>query len=576
MASAVKLLERATALLASDSDTSYRAEVLGSLLIALSETGQFENSTAHAATIEEMADRNLDSRKVAALHVQLANLEHMAGRWSAALTQVATARTLLGIDAGDADLAPVDAIAAHLELARPSPGRLKAATELATRAAEAAERAKLPAVACDALQLLGILSREHDLDRSIDYFHRARLVAEEHNMTFQRVCSHIFQAGTICLANGSIVELERARQQALRIGAIPLAYEVDGILGQQAILRSEYDKAAVDHRRVPGDHPAAPARPLGDVLPVHQGDPRGTSRPSFGDGGDAGRGRQLGWRAGVVRAAVLLRTRADVLRAAGGEPRAGRLRDGPGPRVRRSEPDHPAHVGEVRAGAAPRRTVRPQQLGALRGDHGCRRPVGCGGTSSSSSWRTPYCSAGTVRSAAARRQDGRRRWRPRRSTRWRATWVCGWWPSRRTPTAGASRSRGCGRPRTTSTTRRSRRWPVRAVACCGSSGRRSPSAGAGSSRCRASAAARDHQPRVRGLPAAGGPDREQVDRVPAAHLATDRGEACGEPDDQDTATGSGGTEQFRPDRCPGLSGGRPVGGPIPALMRVLERGTAGG
>ncbi|MFG1816113.1 ATP-binding protein [Kribbella sp. NPDC049174] len=245
MASAVKLLERATALLASDSDTSYRAEVLGSLLIALSETGQFENSTVHAATIEEMADRNLDSRKVAALHVQLANLEHMAGRWSAALTQVATARTLLGVDAGDADLAPVDAIAAHLELARPSPGRLKAATELATRAAEAAERAKLPAVACDALQLLGILSREHDLDRSIDFFHRARLVAEEHNMTFQRVCSHIFQAGTICLANGSIVELERARQQALRIGAIPLAYEVDGILGQQAILRSEYDKAAV-------------------------------------------------------------------------------------------------------------------------------------------------------------------------------------------------------------------------------------------------------------------------------------------------------------------------------------------
>jgi DNA-binding CsgD family transcriptional regulator len=92
--------------------------------------------------------------------------------------------------------------------------------------------------------LLGILAREHDLDQSIDYFHRARQVAEEHAMTFQRVCSHIFQAGTICLANGSILELERARQQALRIGAIPLVYEVDGILGQQAILRSEYDKAA--------------------------------------------------------------------------------------------------------------------------------------------------------------------------------------------------------------------------------------------------------------------------------------------------------------------------------------------
>jgi predicted ATPase/DNA-binding CsgD family transcriptional regulator len=244
MASAVKLLERANALLTGDPDTICRAEVLGSLLIALSETGQFETSAEHAATVEEMADRNLDSRKVAALHVQLANLEHMAGRWSAALTHVSTARSLLGIDAGDADLAPVDAIAANLELARSSPGRLKAATELATRAAEAAERAKLPAVACDSLQLLGILAREHDLDQSIAYFHRARQVAEEHGMTFARVCSHIFQAGTICLANGSILELERARQQALRIGAIPLVYEVDGILGQQAILRAEYDKAA--------------------------------------------------------------------------------------------------------------------------------------------------------------------------------------------------------------------------------------------------------------------------------------------------------------------------------------------
>ncbi len=245
MGSAVNLLERATTLLAGDADISYRAEVLGSLLIALSETGLFNDIGRHAATIEEMADRNLDGRKVAALHIQLANLEHMAGHWSTAMTQVATARSLLGPAASDTDLAPLDAIAAHLELARPSPGRLRSATELATRAAEAAERANLPAVACDALQLLGILSREHDLTKSIEYFHRARQVAEEHNMTFQRVCSHLFQAGTICLTNGSIVELERAQQQALRIGAIPLAYEVDGILGQQAILRAEYAKAEV-------------------------------------------------------------------------------------------------------------------------------------------------------------------------------------------------------------------------------------------------------------------------------------------------------------------------------------------
>ncbi|GAB3817199.1 hypothetical protein GCM10028799_21130 [Kribbella italica] len=245
MGSAVKLLERANKLLANDPDVSQRADVLGSLLLALGETGQFDDTPAHAQAIDDMGNQNLDSRRVAALHVQLAGVEHMAGRWSAAVSQVAIARSLLGPAADDADLAPVDAIAAHLELARPSPGRLKTAADLATRAAEAAERSDLPAVACDAWQLLGILSRERDLDESIEYFHRARQVAEANNMAFQRVCSHVFQAGTSCLADGSVIELERARQQALRIGAIPLAYEVDGILGQQAILRAEYDKAAV-------------------------------------------------------------------------------------------------------------------------------------------------------------------------------------------------------------------------------------------------------------------------------------------------------------------------------------------
>ena len=241
--SAVNLLDRAKVLLA-DSDVVDRADALSSLLLALSATGRLEHLATHAETVDELADRNLDSRKVAALHVQLANAEMIAGRWADALTHVATARSLLGPEADDADLAPVDVVAANLELARTSPDRIETASALATRAVAAAERAKLPEVACEALDLLGILAREHDLDRSIAYFHRARQVAEDHSLAFQRVCSHIFQAGTICLADGSVRELERARQQALQVGAMPLAYEIDGILGQQAVLRSEYTLAA--------------------------------------------------------------------------------------------------------------------------------------------------------------------------------------------------------------------------------------------------------------------------------------------------------------------------------------------
>jgi predicted ATPase/DNA-binding CsgD family transcriptional regulator len=243
MASAVHLLDRANSLLADDPDITYRGEVLGSLLLAAGETGQFEHPAAKAEAIEELANRNLDRRKVAALYVQLAGVENLAGRWTSASTHVAVARSLLGDDAADSDLAPVDAIAAVLELAKTSPGRLKSAAALATRAAAAAERANLPVVAVNAWQLLGILSREHDLDQSIAYFRRARQVAADNGLALQRVISHLLQAGTICLADGDVTELEHARQQALRIGAIPTAYEIDGVLGLQAILRSEYAKA---------------------------------------------------------------------------------------------------------------------------------------------------------------------------------------------------------------------------------------------------------------------------------------------------------------------------------------------
>ncbi|WBQ06032.1 helix-turn-helix transcriptional regulator [Kribbella sp. CA-293567] len=243
MASAVHLLDRANTLLAHDPDIDYRADVLGDLLHAAGETGQFDHPAATAEAIDQLDSLRLDHRKVAALYVKLAGLEHTAGRWSAAPVHLAMARSLLGNQPTDADLAPVDFMAALLELTKSSPGRLRTAADLATRAAAAAERANLPSVAVDACQLLGILSREHDLDRSIAYFQRARQLATENDLGFQRVISHLYQAGTICLAEGDVTELEHARQQALQFGAIPTAYEIEGALGLQAILRSEYARA---------------------------------------------------------------------------------------------------------------------------------------------------------------------------------------------------------------------------------------------------------------------------------------------------------------------------------------------
>ncbi|TDD49747.1 LuxR family transcriptional regulator [Kribbella antibiotica] len=242
--SAIKLLERANILLAMDADLERRAEVLSLLLVALRAAGQFDDLALHSAAADDMADRNLDHRKVAGLHVQLAFAEHAAGRQAAAGTHLAVARSLLGNAADPVDTAPVDLLAANLEVARTNPGRLRTATELATRAAAAAEQADLPEVACEALQLLGLLARERDLDESIAYFRRARQVAENHGMALQRVLAHVYEGANICLATGSLVELERARQQGLRIGAIALVYEVNCILTLQAVMRAEYTLAA--------------------------------------------------------------------------------------------------------------------------------------------------------------------------------------------------------------------------------------------------------------------------------------------------------------------------------------------
>ncbi|MDX6282260.1 MAG: hypothetical protein QOH03_3331, partial [Kribbellaceae bacterium] len=243
--SAAHLLDRSYSLLTNDPDIVYRADVLGSLLLALGETGQFDHPAARQELVDDLAGHGLDSRRVARLHVRLAEFEHTASRWSSAISHVATARSLLGPEAGDADLAPLDAIAAALEMTRTSPGRLKSAAQLAGRAAEAAQRAKLPTVEADAWQLLGILAREHDLDQSIRYFQRARQVATDNNMGLQRVIAHIFEAGTMCLADGDVTELEKAKQQALKIGAIPSAYDVDQVLAQNAVLQAHYEQARV-------------------------------------------------------------------------------------------------------------------------------------------------------------------------------------------------------------------------------------------------------------------------------------------------------------------------------------------
>ncbi len=244
--SAVTLLDRAHRLLTASpsDDVGLRADVLERLLLALGETSQFDRAFQLTGALTELGEQGLAAPRWAILRARLARVAYLAGRWADGMAHVEAARALLGPDAGDEHVAPVDSIAAYLALSRPGPDRLRAAAELAGRAVAAAERVPLPLVACDALQLLGVIAREHDLAESDTYVDRSRVLAERYHLPIKRVYALVLRAGTACLVDGGVVELERAQAEASRLGAITLVHEVEGILALQAVLRGEYERAA--------------------------------------------------------------------------------------------------------------------------------------------------------------------------------------------------------------------------------------------------------------------------------------------------------------------------------------------
>ncbi|MFD0207352.1 MULTISPECIES: helix-turn-helix transcriptional regulator [Saccharothrix] len=251
--SAVRLLDHAHRLLASEVDVAIRADVLDSLLPALAEAGQFERAFALVDAVTELSAAGLGRVRRAELHTKLAQVANTAGRWTDGMAHVETARALLGAHAADEHTARLDAVAAFLTLNLEVPDRISSAEFLARRAADAAKRVPLPEVGCETWQLLGVLARDRDLDEATECFSRARALAEEHGLPIQRAYAVIRQAGLGWLAEGKAAELAEAREEAMLIGAVAAAYNVDAILGLDAVLRGQYAAAAEQLPRIIAD-----------------------------------------------------------------------------------------------------------------------------------------------------------------------------------------------------------------------------------------------------------------------------------------------------------------------------------
>ncbi|RAS66185.1 putative ATPase [Lentzea atacamensis] len=235
--SAVTLLDRAQRLLTGEA----RADVLDSLLPALAETGEFERAFELEREIADLS--GLDGPRRAKLHTRLARVAYLAGRFTDGVEQVRAARSLLGAGAPDELTAQLDVNSAYLTLNISSADRIESAACLARKAADAAARAELPVVACEAWQLLGIIAREQDLDEANRCFDKARALADAHQMPIQHIYALVRLAGNDWLASGCTAALGRVRDEACRAGAITVAYNVDAIMALQHVLTGAYETA---------------------------------------------------------------------------------------------------------------------------------------------------------------------------------------------------------------------------------------------------------------------------------------------------------------------------------------------
>jgi len=240
--SAVTLLDKALDLLTGAEDAQERADVFASVLYALAEAGLVERAVTSAGELERLAGA-LNPGTRAQLHTRLAWAAAVAGRSADGLLQVDIARKLLGPDATSRDTAPIDVVAAHLALDVPGPGQVQAAETLARRAAEAAESARLPIVACQAWQVLGALSRSRDPDEATACLERARHIAVRNDLPIEEIHTLIRLGNDDALRDGSLDRLRQAQREASAVGAVTSRYQAEASIALQLILQGKFAEA---------------------------------------------------------------------------------------------------------------------------------------------------------------------------------------------------------------------------------------------------------------------------------------------------------------------------------------------
>ena len=218
LASAEQTLTRADALIGPD-DPALRGPVGEALTEVFALSGQVDRAIEMGQALLARFGGQPGSARVAALHLGIARAAIAGGRWAEAAASVEIARRSAGADAPQ-----VDACAAQVAVGR---GELGRAGELARAALGAAEGGGQAEVACEALEVIGRVARQSDLDAAERAFTRAATVASAHGLRLWHARA-LHELGTIDqLRTESTARLEQARELAVAEGALALTATLD-------------------------------------------------------------------------------------------------------------------------------------------------------------------------------------------------------------------------------------------------------------------------------------------------------------------------------------------------------------
>ncbi|MFJ5137647.1 AAA family ATPase [Streptomyces sp. NPDC088707] len=266
--SAAVLLERARGL-AADGE---RDDVTVQLAIAQAESGRTDVASALLDDLAPVPAGSPAAEERAQAHTQVAWVATMAEQQQEARRRIRAARALLGAEPRPEQEAALVVVEGHLALlpeqdgrggedGRGSPAgrggegdgrgpagragreRLKEAERSARSAALTAEQRGRPVVACQAWQLLALLSRQRGFDEADACLVRMLEVAEKHRLAVSRAEALVRLGTNAFMRTGEATQLETARAAALELGSLTVLQTVDGLLAMQSVLAARWDRA---------------------------------------------------------------------------------------------------------------------------------------------------------------------------------------------------------------------------------------------------------------------------------------------------------------------------------------------